>query len=301
MLTLRQIEVLRAIMVTGSVAGAAKLLNVSAPGISRLMKFTEDALGVPLFNRRHGRYVPTPESRSIFDLLDSIHRKLEDLQTAIDRLGSGTGRELGVACVPNVAGAAVPKAVQRVKARFPDITMAVDTVAAAQTVDYLLLGRGEVVATFQRQEHSIIDFAHLATGRLICLAPAEGELAGRDAVTPAEIARHPLVGIDPDDPYGRAMTEMFRRAGLPFAMSVQTPFGATAGSLVAAGLGLAVVDVFALPADGTPGCRRIEIEADTSFPVYAAYRSDTSLSAYAEAFVEFLRAELGAQAALPRP
>ncbi|WP_163047451.1 LysR family transcriptional regulator, partial [Acinetobacter nosocomialis] len=41
MLTLRQIEVLRALMITGTVAGAAKLLNVSAPGISRSMKHIE--------------------------------------------------------------------------------------------------------------------------------------------------------------------------------------------------------------------------------------------------------------------
>jgi DNA-binding transcriptional LysR family regulator len=31
MLTLRQIEIIRAIMVTGTVAGAARLLNVSSP------------------------------------------------------------------------------------------------------------------------------------------------------------------------------------------------------------------------------------------------------------------------------
>ncbi len=41
MMTLRQIEVIRAVMVTGTIGGAAKLLNVSAPGISRLVKYTE--------------------------------------------------------------------------------------------------------------------------------------------------------------------------------------------------------------------------------------------------------------------
>ena len=35
MITLRQIEVIRAVMVTGTIVGAARLLNVSAPGISR--------------------------------------------------------------------------------------------------------------------------------------------------------------------------------------------------------------------------------------------------------------------------
>jgi DNA-binding transcriptional LysR family regulator len=37
MMTLRQIEVIRAVMVTGTIGGAAKLLNVAAPGISRLV------------------------------------------------------------------------------------------------------------------------------------------------------------------------------------------------------------------------------------------------------------------------
>ena len=37
MMTLRQIEVIRAVMVTGTIGSAAKLLNVSAPRISRLV------------------------------------------------------------------------------------------------------------------------------------------------------------------------------------------------------------------------------------------------------------------------
>ena len=45
MLTLRQIEVIRAIMVTGTVGGAARLLHVSAPGVSRTMKHAEGVLG----------------------------------------------------------------------------------------------------------------------------------------------------------------------------------------------------------------------------------------------------------------
>lgn len=293
MLTLRQIEVLRAIMVTGSVAGAAKLLNVSAPGISRLMKFTEDTLKVPLFNRRHGRYVPTPESRNIFDLLDGIHRKLEDLQSAVDRLGSGAGRELSVALVPNVATGSIPRAVQHVKARFPQITLAVDVVTSSETVDYLLLGRGEVVATFERLDHSIIDFVQVATSRLVCLAPMEGDFALQGEVTPEEIARHPLVGVDPSEPYGRSMTEMFRREDLQFGMSVHTRLGGTVAGLVAAGLGLAVLDEFALTAGEAAGCRRLPIRTETSLPIYAAFRSDTALSAYAESFIDFLRNELG--------
>ena len=60
MMTLRQIEVIRAVMISGTITGAAKLLNVSAPGISRLVKYTERSLGVRFFLRQNGRYFPTP-------------------------------------------------------------------------------------------------------------------------------------------------------------------------------------------------------------------------------------------------
>ena len=66
MMTLRQVEVIRAVMVTGTIGGAAKLLNVSAPGISRLVKYTERSLGIKFFQRQGGRYFPTPGSTEYF-------------------------------------------------------------------------------------------------------------------------------------------------------------------------------------------------------------------------------------------
>ena len=55
MLTLRQIELISAVMPTGALAGTARLHNVSAQGASRLMKFTETAIIARLFARRNGR------------------------------------------------------------------------------------------------------------------------------------------------------------------------------------------------------------------------------------------------------
>src|SRR5689334_16653500 len=121
MLTLRQIEVIRAVMITGTIAGAATLLNVSAPGISRLMKYTENSLGVRLFDRRHGRYVPAPEAHGVFDQINAVYKKVEDLQFTVKRLGSGQGIELKIGTVPSIANIMVPRAVERIRKRFPDL------------------------------------------------------------------------------------------------------------------------------------------------------------------------------------
>ena len=45
MLTLRQIEIIRAIMVTGTVAGAARAAQRVVAGISRAMKHAEASIG----------------------------------------------------------------------------------------------------------------------------------------------------------------------------------------------------------------------------------------------------------------
>jgi len=85
MLTLRQIEVIRAIMITGSVGGAARLLNVSSPGISRVMKHAEGLLGVKLFGRKGGRYTPTREASDICTQINGVYDKVGDLGILGDR------------------------------------------------------------------------------------------------------------------------------------------------------------------------------------------------------------------------
>lgn len=281
-------------MVTGTIAGAAKLLNVSAPGISRLMKYSEDTLGVRLFNRTGGRYIPTPEARNIFDLLDNIYRKVEDLQYAIERLGKGGGQALSFASVPSIARVMVPRAVERLKRQFPELGLNMDILKIEDAVDYLLLGRGEVVAISSKFDHPFINFEPLADAKLVCIVPKDSPLAGRASISPAEIVEHPLIGIDPRDPYGKILTEVFRRNGLEFRMDITSRFGSSVSSLVASGLGVAVIDEFTVAAGEDHGVTCLPIEGGGDFHTYAAYRNDAVLSVHARSFIEMLRSEMKA-------
>lgn len=298
MLTLRQIEVIRAIMVTGSIASAARLLNVSAPGISRLMKYSEDSLGVRLFDRRAGRYVPTPQARNIFDLLDTVHRKIDDLQSAVADLGRGKSQELCIASVPSIANVMVPRAIARLRQRYPDLGLDVNILKIEEAIDYLLLGRGELVAISSRFDHPLIAFELLASGKLLCIVPETSPLAARDKITPEEMSRYPLIGINPKDPYGAIMAGMFTDNGLDYRMDIKARFGTTVCSLVAAGLGIAIIDEFTVAHGVVRGLKSLEIEADSIFHTYVAYRKDLPLSAYAEHFRDNLRQEMSSTSSL---
>jgi DNA-binding transcriptional LysR family regulator len=56
---LRYIELFHAVLTTGSITGAAKLLDISQPAASKALQHAEDKLGFALFSRVRGRLQPT--------------------------------------------------------------------------------------------------------------------------------------------------------------------------------------------------------------------------------------------------
>jgi DNA-binding transcriptional LysR family regulator len=292
MMTLRQIEVVRAIMVTGTIAGAAKLLNVSAPGISRLVKYTENSLRVRLFQRQNGRFLPTPEAQDIFEQINGVYKKVDDLAFTISRLERGELAELRIGSVPSISNVMVPRAIARVRRRYPGLRIDVNILKLEEAIDYLLLGHGEVVAMSYRLDHSGLDFLPLASGHLYCIVPEGHELAGRASIGAVDIVRYPLIGIDPHDPYGRIMAEIFDRLHLSYDITIRARFGTTVCALVRAGLGIAVIDQFTVADGNIPGIKLLPIEEPTAFETYVALKHQSTMSVYAEHFVACLRDEM---------
>jgi DNA-binding transcriptional LysR family regulator len=279
-------------MLTGTIAGAARLLNVAAPGLSRLMKHTEDSLGAKLFSRRGGRFVPAPEATSIFAQINELHRNLENLHFAIGALERGEGAEFKFGATPSIAQLMAPLAVADLRQRYPDLLIDFDILKLEDAIDFLLLGRGEVAAVSSRLEHPAITFEPLAQGALFCVVAENHPLASRNRIAAAEIAAHPLIGIDPRDPYGRILTNIFARARLEYQAPIKARFGATVCALVRQNLGIGVIDGFTLAEQNSLGLRVIPIEEDTTFRTYVAFRNDTTLSSVAEFFIASLRARM---------
>lgn len=290
-LTLRQIEVVRAVMITGSIAGAARLLNVAQPGVSRTMKHLQSTLGINLFKRHGGRYVPAPEARDIFNQLQEVHKKLENLQIAVQQLDRGNNAELAIGSVPSIAHAMVPKAIAKLKTKYPDLRLNIELLKVEESVDYLMLGKGELVCTSYRFEHPAIKFTPLAKGGLVCVAHKSHPLAKKPVVSVAEIARYPLIGIDPSDPYGSILAKAFEQKGLDYDIIIRARFGSTVLGLVRQNLGVSVLDSFST-ADVMlfeNDIVTIPIEEISIFQAYVAVNKDKEISAFGEHFVKVLR------------
>jgi DNA-binding transcriptional LysR family regulator len=145
-----------------------------------------------------------------------------------------------------------------------------------------------------RLEHPGLDFLPLASGELFCIVPEGHELAGRQQVSAREIIKYPLIGIDPNDPYGRIMAEIFARNKLTYDITIRARFGTTVCALVKAGLGIAVIDQFTVAHGGYPGVHIIRIAEPTVFNTYVAVKRGAPLSLHIEHFIACLRTEMQA-------
>jgi DNA-binding transcriptional LysR family regulator len=296
MLTLRQIEVIRAIMVTGTVGGAARLLNVSSPGISRVMKHAEDLVGVKLFNRKGGRYSPTPQATAIFDQINGVYDKVEDLQYIISRIKRGASTQLAIGSVPSIGNVMVPRAIAELRKALPDLAIEVDILKIEDAADYLLLGKGDLVVSSHKLEHTMLAVEPLARGRLKCIVPASHPLARRPRLSARDVVKYPLIGVDANDPYGRIMVGIFARHDLPYEVTIRARFGSTVCALVSLGLGIAIVDEFTLAADQWPRIRALDIVESTAFQTYILRRRDVAPSSYGARFTAALRGQMEAVA-----
>jgi DNA-binding transcriptional LysR family regulator len=291
-LTLRQVEVIRAVMLTGSISGAAQFLNVSGPGVSRLVKHAEESLRIRLFERKGGVFLPAPEARAVFDQIHEVYGKIEGLETAIANLNAGASGALAFGSAPSVAQFIVARAVVAVRRRFPALYIDLNVLKIEETVDYLLLERGELVAMSYAVEHPSLENAEVGVGRLVAVVPDGHPFATRARLSVRELAGEPMVGVSADDPYGAIIAAPFRAAGLDYRLSIRARFAQTVVSLVRHGLGVAVIDEFSVAGVYMPGLTRVPLEEETELRIYATRKKGRSLSGYAEFAEARLRDEL---------
>lgn len=291
-ITLRQVEVIRAVMMRGTISGAADQLNVSAPGISRLVKHTEESLGIRLFERRAGRFIPSVEAGPVFDQIGAVYKGVENLQIAIDSLEKGENVELAFASAPSVAQFIAARALRSIRQRYPDLFIDLNILKIEETVDYLLLERGEFVIMSSSVDNAGIENEELARGKLVAILPEGHPLSARDTISVRDLAQEPMIGVDPNDPYGAKLAQPFRDAGITLRHSMRGRFAQTVVSLVRHGLGVALIDTFSVAEVYMPGLVRVPLAEETSMSIYVVRKKGRVLSGFAEFAIQRFRKEL---------
>ncbi len=233
-------------MLTGSVSGAARMLSVTQPAVSRTLQHAELQLGFALFLRDGGRLQPTPEAQALFPHVERLFAQLGDVQRLSASLKAGHGQGmLRVLTVPGLGLDVFPRAVQLFRQRHPQVLVQHQTLHSPQVIAALVLQEADLGYVFSLAANPALVAERLAQQPVVCVAP-KGMLAPAvvraGAVALAQLAQLPVIGIDRSDPLGRALDAALReqQTGLSEVVSVQTYHVALA--LAQQGVGVALVE-----------------------------------------------------------
>ncbi len=288
-LNLRQIEVFRAVMLTGSISAASKLLYVSQPAISRLMSHTEQRLGLALFERIKGRLYPTPEARRLLGEVNAVYEGIERVNEIAEDLAAKRTGSLRVSCNPNLGQTVLPRAIAAFRAAHPDIRIVVRTQIPANMLRALLSGQVELAISNMPLAHPNLAARLLVRNPIVALVPAGHRLAARASVRPAELAGEPLIGYGADVPFGLLVREMFGGEDDQPDMRVQVEQAHVARALAQAGAGIALVDAMTVFGQDWPGIVAVPVRTKVSGSVQIFHVQTEPLSRLAQDFVETLR------------
>ena len=225
---LRHIEVFNAVMLTGSVSAAARMINVTQPAVSRTLKHAELQLGFALFQRVRGRLKPTVEAQTLYPLIERLFTQLDEVQRLSASLQAGRGQgELRVLTVLALSYEIFPRAMQLFRAKYPGVVVHHQALHSPQIVSSLVLQESDVGYVFSAASHPALAQERLAERRMVCAVP-KGLLNARQAaagtLSMAQLATLPVIALDGRDPLGLILSRVLRDSGtrLHEVMSVQT-------------------------------------------------------------------------------
>lgn len=241
---LRHIEVFHAIMQAGSISGAAQLLHISQPAVTKVLQHAELQLGMPLFDRVRGKLVATPEAQRLYIETDRLSRDLIAIRRLAAQLRAGTQDALRVLATPTLGASVLPAAVTQWASLMPDARCTLATHHTREIVNALMLGEADMALSLQDPRHPGIKAEVLATGPMVALCPKGSAEAKTEGELPLAEIETELIGMAEDDPLGHQVLNAFAAQDMHPASRITVQTYQLARALVEAGVGLSIVDPF---------------------------------------------------------
>ena len=183
MLNIRQLRAFAAVMLAGSVTGAATRLRISQPAISALIAGLERDLGFSLFLRDRNRLQPTSEAASFYRSVAAVLERLDGLERLATDIRQADEGTLRIAALPMLALEFDGCAIQRGEMLQPlcgndviaTVTASTVGVQHGHTAAISMLELGQAAAGVQPQDPVQIEEIGLAAHA----SPPDTRWAGR--------------------------------------------------------------------------------------------------------------------------
>lgn len=241
--TLRDLEIVQAVIDSGSVTAAAEKLSITQPAISRTLNRLEERAGRVLFTRDNNRLTPTADAMLLYDEIATISASFARL-THFQRLpGKSTIRVLAA---PTIAYGFLNEASAQFLKQHPDTAIQIEAVRSEKILESIVNDYADIAIADSLTENFNYNFSSipLRKTRIVCAIPAEHPLSQKEFITADDLNNINFIALAKNN-IGRAMIERaLRKSSATPNQVAEVGDIQTALSFVHAGVGVSLVSAF---------------------------------------------------------
>nr|WP_302469522.1 LysR family transcriptional regulator [Vibrio antiquarius] len=286
-------EVFYAIMQAGTVSGAARLLHVSQPNVTRVLAHTEQQLGFALFERVKGRLVPTQEAKALLPEAEKVYQQLGQFRSLTNKVKQGT-QHLRVGAPPVLAAHLLAPTVALLSKEH-DISFELLTANRDELCSGLLKHELDVAIAFGEETPPAIMGHVLLKENLALIAPKSAAIPAEKTVILEELISHdlPIIGLDSRDPLGLLLHQTLSARDEHYQHAITVRSYSAAVELVKHQAGFAIVDPWTTKQYRQDDAVSVHaLETNMSFSVSILFAEHTPQSIATKQFITALKQQM---------
>jgi DNA-binding transcriptional LysR family regulator len=287
--TLRQLEIFLCIAELRSFTEAGRTLNVSQPALSRTIRQTEVAVGKRLFDRDTRNVELTPAGRELIPIAKRIIKEFESSFCELAQFVNGNVGHVAIAALPSIAASILPEAIRQFRCSRPKVDIVIRDDMSHEITEAVGECRVEIGIGARPSTSDRVIYHPLLSDEFVLVCRKDDPLAGRGKALWSTFQGRPFVAMV-DSSSVRALTDAtFLQLGMEVKPLYECAHIATAGNLIAAGLGVSALPRLTLPLIASNVVTAIPLERPViRRSIGIITRPGRSLSPAAECFLDIL-------------
>lgn len=242
-ITLRHLEAFRAIMVRKTVTGAAEMLEITQPVVTRLISDLEERIAIPLFTRTKGRLLPTAEAALLFKDVEQSLISIERIANAASNIKALKMGYLEIAAAPSMALSFLPRAIASFTREHPDAVVSMHMHSSSTVLDMVQRDRCDLgFAMFPMRATRHGNSETLISAKMVGVVPVNHRLASRDVLHPEDFEGESFISLMPLMEARTKIDSVMLSYGVKRRINAETQVASVILKMAEAGSGISIID-----------------------------------------------------------
>ncbi|MGF6254485.1 LysR family transcriptional regulator [Ensifer sp. LBL] len=238
----RDLEAFLAVMSTGSITGAARLLDRSQSQVTRLIQDLETTLGFALFERNGPRIAPTDKGIAFHEDAERFVSGIGHLRNRAKAIAGKEPEPIEIAATPAFASGIIPMALAALPDHLLPHTINLRSMPAEAAVQSVFARTADFCVTSLPADQPGLEVQGFFEGRCVAAVASHDPLAAKDVISIADLAGRTLVTMSNPFRLRHSVDEVLDAAGVRPNRIIATNAAQNAVQVASLGLGVAIIE-----------------------------------------------------------